>query len=294
MSSDELAQFLRSRRAAIQPEEIGLDARSRRRTQGLRREDVADLAAMSVDYYRRLEQARTGPPSPQILDAIARALHLTADERDYLYRVADQEPPPAPITSRRVAPALRQVVDGLADSPAQVMTLLGETIAQNPMAVALLGDHSVYTGDARNSTYRWFTDPASRSVHPVEEHEEESRARVAELRARSVRFGDPEADRLIGTLRARSTEFERMWREQRVAICRSGTKTLVHPEIGTIDLDCQILRAEGPDQLLVVFTAAAGSRAAEQLRRISPVRPEPLGGRQRLPGARANRTRALA
>lgn len=230
---------------------------------------------MSTDYYRRLEQARTGPPSPQILDAIARALRLTADERDYLYRVADQEPPPGSELSRHVAPALRQVVDGLGDSPAQVMTLLGETIAQNPMAVALLGDHSVYTGDARNSTYRWFTDPASRAVHPPEEHEEESLARVAELRARSVRVGDPEADRLIGTLRAHSPEFERIWLQQRVAICRSGTKALVHPDIGTIELDCQILRAEGPDQLLVAFTAAAGSRAAAQLRGLGTVRADP-------------------
>jgi hypothetical protein len=229
---------------------------------------------MSTDYYRRLEQARIGPPSPQILDALARALRLTGDERDYLYRVADREPPSRPVFSRQVAPALQQLIDGLGASPAQVMTLLGETIAQNPTAVALLGDHSIYTGDARNSTYRWFTDPASRAIHPPEEHEEESCARVAELRARAKRVGDPEADRLIGRLRARSPEFERLWQEQRVAICRSGTKTLVHPEAGMLDLECQILRAEGLGQLLVVFTAAAGSRAAEQLRELSVVHAE--------------------
>ncbi|WP_281278658.1 hypothetical protein [Micromonospora pisi] len=98
---------------------------------------------------------------------------------------------------------------------------------------------------------------------------------MAELRARSVRVNDPEADRLIRTLRARSAEFERMWQEQRVAICRSGTKTLVHPESGMIDLQCQILRAEDLDQLVVIFTPAAGSRAAEQLRRLSAVRVDP-------------------
>ncbi|MDP9844378.1 helix-turn-helix transcriptional regulator [Streptosporangium lutulentum] len=271
MSSDELAHFLRSRRAAIQPDEIGLGTRSRRRTQGLRREDVAELATVSADYYRRLEQARIGPPSPQVLETLARALRLTADERDYLYRIAGREPPSRPALSRHVAPALRQLVDGLGDSPAQVMTLLGETIIQNPMAAALLGDHSVYTGDARNSTYRWFTDPASRSIHPPEDHEEESLSRVAELRARSVEVGDPEADRLIGTLRVRSAEFERIWREQRVAVCRSGTKALVHPRVGVLELECQILRTEGLGQLLVAFTAAPGSRAAGQLRELSLV-----------------------
>ena len=269
MSSEELAGFLRARRAALQPHEIGIAARSRRRTQGLRREDVAALAAMSADYYRRLEQARVGPPSPQILDALAGALRLTPDECDYLYRVCDRKPPPRPASSQEVAPELRQLVDGLGDSPAQVMTALGDTLIQNPAAVALLGDHSVYTGDARNSTYRWFTDPASRSVHLPEEHEEEGRARVAELRARSVHVGDPRADRLIGTLRARSAEFERLWQEQKAAICRAGTKTLVNPMIGTLDLQCQILENGGSGQLLVVFTAAIGSREAEQLRELT-------------------------
>jgi transcriptional regulator with XRE-family HTH domain len=269
VSSEELADFLRARRAALQPHEIGISARTRRRTQGLRREDVAVLAAMSTDYYRRLEQARVGPPSPQILDAIARALRLTVDERDYLYRVCDRKPPPRPAPSQNVAPELRQLVEGLGGSPAQVMTALGDTLIQNPAAVALLGDHSVYTGDARNSTYRWFTDPASRSIHLPEEHEEESRARVAELRARSVRVGDPRADRLIGTLLARSAEFERLWREQKTAICRAGTKTLVNPAVGTLDLQCQILENDASGQLLVVFTAAAGSRAAVQLRELT-------------------------
>ncbi|MEV4627364.1 hypothetical protein AB0J90_13840 [Micromonospora sp. NPDC049523] len=196
--------------------------------------------------------------------------------------------------SRHVAPALRQLVDGLGDSPAQVMTLLGETILQNPMAVALLGDHSIYTGDARNSTYRWFTDPTSRSVHPPEEHEEESLSRVAELRARSVRVGDPEADRLIGMLRAQSPEFERIWLQQRVAICRSGTKALVHPAIGTIELECQILRAEGPEQLLVAFTAATGSRAAAQLRGLGAVRAEPPVRRHPHAAVRTGRTSSRA
>ena len=270
VSSEALAEFLRSRRAALQPDETGVAARSRRRrTQGLRREDVAAMAAMSTDYYRRLEQARIGPPSTQVLSAIARALRLTGDERDYLYRIAGREPPARPDHSREVVPAMRQLVDALTDSPAQVMTLVGETLMQNTAAVALFGDDSVHTGDARNSTYRWFTDPASRSVIPREEHEEESHARIGELRARSVNLDDPEAHRLIGKLRAHSPEFERMWQEQKVAVCRPGAKTLVHPSTGTLNLQCQILRQEDAGQLLVVFTAAANSIEAEQLRRLT-------------------------
>lgn len=262
--SGELAQFLRSRREALRPGDVALPVR-RRRTAGLRREEVASLAAMSADYYRRLEQARIAPPSNQILDSLARALRLTPDERDYLYRLADREPPAQPAPRRSVEPGLRKFVDGMGSSPAQVMTLLGETLVQNAASIAMFGDHSVYTGYARNTTYRWFTDPASRLVHPREEHDEESHSRVADLRARSVDGNTPEADRLIGLLRARSAEFERIWLERKVAICRHGSRTMVHPMIGALDLDVQILRAEGAGHLVVVFTAGAGTPAADGL-----------------------------
>ncbi|WP_203716443.1 helix-turn-helix transcriptional regulator [Asanoa siamensis] len=267
MSTDELGHFLRSRRAQLVPD----ITRSRQRTRGLRREDVAELAAMSPDYYRRLEQGRIGPPSAQILESLSRALQLTQDEQDYLYRVADRacvrrvQTEPA----TEVAAPLRQLVESLGGTPAQVMTTDGETLLQNPAAVALLGDHSGYTGDARYSTYRWFTDPAGRWMHPPEECEEEGRARVADLRARSVETGSAVADRLIGLLRDRSPEFERMWREQKVALCRGGTKTLVNPRFGTAELQCQILRHEGAAQLLITYTAAVGSVAAGQLRQLT-------------------------
>ncbi|TYC05150.1 helix-turn-helix domain-containing protein [Micromonospora sp. WP24] len=269
MHSDQLAHFLRARRAALEPGELGLARRSRRRTPGLRREEVAELAAMSTDYYRRLEQGRSAPPSPQILDALARALRLNEDERDYLYRIADREPPRGTRAAEEMGPALRQLVESLGDSPAQVMTLMSETLMQNRAAVALLGKQTGYTGDMRYSTYRWFTDPSTRWMHPQEEHEEESRARIAELRARAASTRSPEADRLIGTLRARSPEFERLWLEQKVAVCRSGTKTMAHPHVGRLDLQCQILRHEGMGHVLVTFTAAPDSPAAHRLRTIT-------------------------
>jgi len=202
VSSDEIALFLRSRRVRLRPEDVGLRGGTRRHP-GLRREDVAALAAMSPDYYKRLEQARVGPPSAQILDSLARVLRLTADEQDYLYRVADREAPLRPAPSREVAPELRQLLNQLGDAPAQIMTMLGDTLVQNRTAVELLGDYSAFTGDHRNSTFRWFMDPAARLMHPPEEHDEESRSRVAELRARWVNVGDPGADHLIGRLRPR-------------------------------------------------------------------------------------------
>jgi transcriptional regulator with XRE-family HTH domain len=269
VSSRELAQFLRTRRAALQPGEYGLGQRTRRRTAGLRREDVAALASVSADYYRRLEQARIGPPSAQVVAALVRALRLTADERDYLYRITDRVPLPVPAHRAEVEPALRQVVDGLGASPAAVLSVLGDVLLQNAAGAALMGDASGLTGDDRNSTYRWFTDPAARAMHPGEEHEEEGRSRVAELRARAVRVGDPRADRLIGLLRARSAEFERYWLEHKVAICRSGVKTMINPRTGPIDLDVQILEQAAAGQLLVVFTARAGTRAEHLLGRLT-------------------------
>jgi len=270
VSSHELAHFLRTRRAALQPHELGLGKRSRRRTAGLRREDVATLAAVSADYYRRLEQARIGPPSAQVVEALVRALRLTADEREYLYRITDREPPRAPAHRDAVEPALRQIVEGLGDSPAAVMSVLGDTLIQNRTAAALMGDASGLTGNERNSTYQWFTNPAARAVHPAAEHEEEGRARVANLRARAVHVGDPRADHLIGILRGCSAEFERYWLEHKVAVCRSGTKTLVHPRTGPMDLDVQILEQGTAGQLLVVFTAPAHTRAAHLLGQLTP------------------------
>jgi transcriptional regulator with XRE-family HTH domain len=269
VGSNELGQFLMARRAAVEPGEVGLTTRARSRIPGLRREDVAALAQMSPDYYRRLEQGRIGPPSAQILGAVAGALRLTGDERDYLFRVAGREMPPLGGISRIVTTGMRQIVTGLADSAAMVMTTIGETLLQNPLAAALMGDQSGFTGDARQSTYRWFADPSARWMHPPAEHEEESRARVASLRAYAAQTDDPVAARLIGLLRATSPEFERMWQEQIVAICRSGTKTLCHPDVGLIDLDCQILEANGAGQLLVTFTAPAGSPAEKQLRTLA-------------------------
>src|SRR5690242_14090567 len=152
----QLADFLRQRRQALQPEDVGMARTARRRTSGLRREEVAQLAAMSTDYYTRLEQQRGPQPSIQMLAAVARALRLTADERDYLYRTAGHAVPDRLHGSSHVEPALQRVFDRLADTPALVISALGEVMVQNALAAALLGDASTYAGWGRYEAYRWF------------------------------------------------------------------------------------------------------------------------------------------
>src|SRR5215472_9056468 len=178
-----LADFLRRHREALQPSDVGLPAPARRRAPGLRREEVAALAAMSVDYYTRLEQQRGPQPSEQMLASLARALRLTGDERDYLFRIAGHNPPASTRAATHVAPALQRVLDRLEDTPALILSSLGETLVQNRMAAALFGDKTGYTGLARSEIYRWFTDPAERRIYPEDDRAWQSRALVASLRA---------------------------------------------------------------------------------------------------------------
>jgi transcriptional regulator with XRE-family HTH domain len=154
-----LSDFLRRHREALQPADAGLPAGPRRRTAGLRREEVALLASMSVDYYTRLEQQRGPQPSTPMLSSIARALRLTDDERDYLFRLAGHAPPDRTDAGSHVAAALLRVFDRLSDTPALIISNLGETLVQNRMAEALLGDVSHYTGLERSEVYRWFVSP---------------------------------------------------------------------------------------------------------------------------------------
>src|SRR6202012_1928423 len=162
-----LADFLRRRREALRPADVGIPVTARRRTPGLRREDVAALAAMSTDYYTRLEQRRGPQPSEQMLNSLARALRLTSDERDYLFTLAGHTAPGPGGSAAHVPPALLRVLDRLDDTPALILSNLGETLVQNRLAAALLGDQTGHTGLARSEIYRWVTDPAERPRYPA-------------------------------------------------------------------------------------------------------------------------------
>ena len=266
MDRPALAEFLHSRRDALRPEDVGLAPGARRRVPGLRRDEVAGLTGMSTDYYVRLEQARGPQPSEQMLAALARALRLSYDERDYLYRLAGHNPPRRESLDTHVAPALVRVFDRLENTPALVLSSLGETLVQNSLAKALLGDHSRFTGAARSSAYRWFTDPAEREHYPAADRARQSKAQVASLRVAYGAAGQRSpAGTLVRQLQKVSPEFAEIWKSQAVAARFEDHKTLIHPELGAIELDCQSLFSEDQSQALLVLTAAPRSEAAQKL-----------------------------
>ncbi|WAL63353.1 helix-turn-helix transcriptional regulator [Amycolatopsis cynarae] len=262
-----LAEFLRHRREALRPEDLGLPEGARRRAAGLRREEVAALAGMSTDYYTRLEQQRGPRPSEQMLASLARALRLTKDERDYLFQTAGHAVPASVPAATHVAPALLRVLDRLSDTPALILSNLGETLVQNELAGALFGDKSHYTGLARSEIYRWFTDPAERLCYPEEDRDRHSRAQVANLRAAYGAMGArSRAGELVRALQKASPEFAALWERHEVVRRFEDHKTLLHPELGAIEVDCQVLFTEDQSQMLLVLTAPPRTEGHEKLR----------------------------
>jgi transcriptional regulator with XRE-family HTH domain len=273
MERERLAAFLRSRREALQPQDAGLPRGPRRRTAGLRREEVALLSDLSADYYARLEQPRGPHPSEQALAAVARGLRLTADERDHLFRLGGFVPPRRGAAGGdHVNPGLMRILDGLADAAALVVNGAGETLRQTHLARALLGDDSVRRGLDRSPHHRWFTDPAERALHPPEEHDEYGRRLVAHLLAAYTRDGQrSRAGQVVAALRAGSPEFERLWRQQPVAGPYCAPKRLLHPLVGALDLHCQQLVDPDQMQSLVVYTATPGSESHQKLELLSVI-----------------------
>ncbi|MGW1994305.1 helix-turn-helix domain-containing protein [Embleya sp. NPDC001921] len=269
----ELADFLVCSRGRLSPADVGLPDGARRRTAGLRREEVARLAGMSVDYYARLEQNRGPNPSPQLLAALARALRLDRAGRDHLFHLAGQVPPGhSSGCDEHVSPTLLLMLDRLHDVPAQVLSDLGDVLAQNAMAVALMGPNV-----GRNLVVRWFTEPASRVRCRAVDAEGMSRAYVADLRAAgALRGDDARPAALVARLRSESAEFAALWDAGGAGLpgvdVRSGVagrgeaeETIRHPEVGEVTLRCQVLDALEAAQRLVVYTAAPGSSSADRL-----------------------------
>ena len=273
MDRDALADFLVRHRQALRPGDVGLPAGPRRRATGLRREEVAQLAAMSTDYYSRLEQRRGPQPSTQMLASLARALRLSSDERDYLYRVAGHSAPDRVTAAEHVAPALLRVLDRLSDSPAVILSALGETLVQNDLGRALFGDVGALTGMERSGIYRWFVHPETeRWRYPEADRERQSRAQVAALRAAHGTMGPrSRAGELVRELQRRSPEFADLWDRHEVARRFEDHKVLIHPEAGPIELDCQALLTEDESQVLLVLTAAPRSEAESKLRLLAVV-----------------------
>ncbi|QMU97234.1 helix-turn-helix domain-containing protein [Microbacterium esteraromaticum] len=272
MSADRaaIAEFLRSRRYVLQPEDVGLARGSRRRTRGLRREEVAALSHMSADYYARLERGQGPVPSAQMIAAIAQGLHLSADERDHLDRLAGHPPRTRGATNDHVSPGMLRILDRLQDTPAEVVTELGETLRQTSLGVALTGDTTGLTGPARSIGFRWFSDPAVRERYAPEEHSFLSRLWASGLReVIAVRGPDSRAAAYADLLLERSAEFRTIWETQEVGVRPREVKRFRHPELGALELTCQTLVDPVQAHSLLVYTAVPGSESHEKLRLLS-------------------------
>ncbi|MFF8196553.1 helix-turn-helix domain-containing protein [Streptomyces bobili] len=267
VTMNELGEFLKKRRSKLSPRTVGLPSTTRpRRVAGLRREEVAQLASISTDYYTRLEQGRMQASAP-VLDTIARVLHLDDDERGYLFQLAGR----TTVRTRRrgaqkVQLQLRRVLEDLISVPAMVQGRRGDILAWNGLVAALVTDFSSIPDKHRNYPRLLFTDPAIRRLHA--DWETAAQVTVAQLRMEAAKYPeDPRLIALVGELSMRDQQFAQWWGDHRVAARTVGTKTLIHPVVGEITLDCDTLTAStDTDQYLTVWTAAPGSPAHDRLR----------------------------
>ncbi len=273
MNRDELAEVLRARRARVTPAEVGLPGGGRRRTPGLRRQEVAQLAGMSIDYYLRLEQGRGPHPSRQVLGALARALLLTQDERTHLFHLAGQPLDP-PRIREDVPASLLHLITFLEEVPAYVVNARGDLRAWNPMADALMGGLSTLPPERLN-VIRWvFLSPQIAEHLSDEEKGRFARASVADLRVSAGRYPDDRAlQALVAEMLALSPAFAELWAQHDVEIRREQRKQVVHPAVGVIDTICQVMSVPDRDDLrLVLYTTEPGSpshRALRELRQLT-------------------------
>ncbi|WP_163511365.1 helix-turn-helix transcriptional regulator [Fodinicola acaciae] len=266
MDAASLADFLRRRRAVLQPVAVGLPVGRRRRTPGLRREEVANLAGMSCDYYTRLEQARGPRPSRQLLTSLARALRLTEDERDHLFHLVGEEAPRLGAPSSHVRPGVLRMLDRLSDVAAIVCDDLGYVLAWTPVFAALGRDYSQLPDADRNMHLMFFCPPDGQASLVMRDRDYNARSHVSDLRAAvAAHPGDPRGPELVRRLRAGSADFARLWDEHEVSVRRSQTKTFVHPEVGEIQLDCEVFMLPDAGQRLIVNSAEPGSSAEQAL-----------------------------
>jgi transcriptional regulator with XRE-family HTH domain len=264
----ELAGFLRSLREALSPGQVGLPPRGRRRTPGLRRDEVAELASMSTTYYERLEQERGPQPSPAVLAAIARSVQLNDEEREHLYLLAGQAPPPQNDEYADLDAGLVATMESLtATTIAFIVDGLGTVLSQNGLSAEVFGHLADQAGHDGNMVWRWFTDQAWRaSWAPPGTHDTTARGLVADLRAMATQRGfDAASAQFTGRLRAVSGEFACHWDTRDVSRLQPRLEVLRHPRVGVLPLECGVLQGRAPGQRLFLFRAAPGTPAGGRL-----------------------------
>jgi transcriptional regulator with XRE-family HTH domain len=274
MARTGLGAFLRSRRERIAPADVGLPAGRRRRTPGLRREEVAQLAFISTEYYTRLEQARGPSPSREVLAGLARALRLSDAERDHLHHLAGVPPGPPSGPLRDVRPSILDLVRRLPLAAATVNSAIYEVLAWNDLAAALMEDFSAVLPRDRNLARRVFLGPHpdARRLYGVSDVDEFAHSVVGGLRSAIARYPDsPEVAGLVDELLGGSDEFARLWASGDVGAPRILRKTFQHPVVGPVTVNCNVLDVADRDQHVVIYTADPGSSSEEALRLLSVV-----------------------
>lgn len=268
MESWEFGQAVRRWRDRAAPETAGLPTGGRRRAAGLRREELAGLAGISVDYLTRLEQGRATSPSSQVVEALARALRLSDAERELLFRLAGLAAPGHGVVSARITPSVQRLLDRLAHTPVAVYDAAWNLVVANRPYDALMGETTSWRGLERNAVWRNLVGPGSRAVDTPAEHALLESRLVADLRMTAARYpADRELKRLIAQLAAQSPRFVELWESGAVGSPQDQArhKVIDHPDVGLIAVDCDTLIVAGDDLRIMVYTAEPGTADAERL-----------------------------
>jgi transcriptional regulator with XRE-family HTH domain len=279
MATAEFGQAVRRWRDRASPEAAGLPAGGHRRAAGLRREELALLAGISVDYITRLEQGRATSPSAQVVEALARALRLAPDERAHLFRLAGLMPPGPETVPGYITPSVQRLLDRLTGTPVAVYDATWTLLVANPPYAALMGDPSGWRGHERNGVWRNLVGPASRVRQTPEERQALQQALVADLRTAAGRYpADQRLRALITDLRANSARFAELWDSGAVGRQQAARKTVDHPQVGPLTLDCDVLTVAGSGLHIMIYTAEPGTPDAERLALVTVLGTQALVG----------------
>ncbi|MEV4755120.1 helix-turn-helix transcriptional regulator [Micromonospora sp. NPDC049559] len=266
MATTEFGQAVRRWRERVSPEAAGLPVGGQRRTPGLRREELSQLAGISVDYITRLEQGRATNPSRQVIEALARALRLSGPERAHLFRLGGLQPPGPDSVPAYLTPSVQRVLDRLTHTPVAVFDAAWTLLLANPPYAALMGDPSGWRGHERNAVWRNFLGSSDRVRHTSRSRHALQRALTADLRTATARYpADQRLHGLVAELLARSDRFAELWDTGLAGNHEAARKTIDHPHVGAVTLDCDILTVAGSDLRIMVYTAEPGTEDAERL-----------------------------
>jgi len=275
MGTTELGRALRQWRDRVAPETAGLPAGGHRRAAGLRREELAQLTGISVDYITRLEQGRATHPSAQVIEALARALRLSKSGRVQLFQLAGLAPPGPELISAYITPSVQRMLDRLITVPVAVFDASWTQLVANPLYTALMGESH---GNELNAVWRNFFGTGSRVRHTPESLGALRASQAADLRGTASRYPkDRRLQRLISELRT-SALFEELWESAIVAQHEGARKTIDHPHVGALTLDCDILTVIGSDLRIMVYTAEPGTQDSERLALLSVIGTQSLAG----------------